>query len=322
MKYKHIPVMLEEVIEHLHPKKDEFFIDCTLGGGGYTFAISKLVGQNGGVLSFDLDEFAINNAKEIIKSNKINNVILANTNFKNLKDVVKKEYSSKKKFDGIVLDLGMSSAQLDDKERGFSFHANKNLNMSFAKEDYCKVEYILNNYHEREILRIFRELGEEKFSYNIVKNIIKKREKEIIKTPKQLLQIIEDSIPTKEKILYRDRIASRIFQALRIETNDELNNLKILLPQAVSLLKKGGRLIVVSFHRLEDKIVKDFFKTESIDCLCPPNIPICKCNHKAKIKIKYFKNKNKKQKFLKPKQKETNKNKRSESAVMRVAIKL
>lgn len=322
MKYKHIPVMLEEVIEHLQPKKNEFFVDCTLGGGGYTFAISELVGQNGGVLSFDLDEFAINNAKEIIKNNKINNVILVNDNFRNLTKAVDKKYSLGKKFDGIVLDLGMSSAQLDDKERGFSFHANGDLNMSFAKEDYCKVEYILNNYHEKEILRIFRDLGEEKFSFNIVKNIIKRRQEELIKTPKQLLSIIEDSIPTKEKILYRDRIASRIFQSLRIETNDELNNLKSVLPQAIDLLKTGGKIVIVSFHRLEDKIVKDFFKKESTGCLCPPNIPICRCNHKAKIKIKYFKNKNKKQKFLKPKQKEKNKNKRSESAVMRVATKL
>ncbi len=320
--------MIEDVIEHLNPKKGEFFIDCTLGGGGYTFKIAELVGDNGGVLSFDLDKLAIDNAKKIIKKNNIKNVILVNDNFKNLIVAVGKFYKSNKKFDGIVLDLGLSSAQLDDKNRGFSFKNDVELDMSFDNSKENKAMDIINYYSEKNIIDIFKKFGEERFSVNIAKKIIKERNNNKIKSTKQLMDIIENSISTKEKKIHKDKIAARIFQSLRIATNDELDNLKLILPQAVSLLKKGGKLIVVSYHSLEDRLVKNFFKKESTGCICPPDIPVCRCNHEIKLKIKYFKIKNtncpkgKKQKFLKPKQKEKIKNKRSESAIMRVAIRV
>ena len=261
MIYSHIPVMLNEVLEYLKPKSGQKYIDCTLGGAGYTVAIAKKVGDSGQVIGIDLDKLAIKHAQEIISEQKLKNIILINDNFKNLKKEITKKYSKSEKFDGIVFDLGLSSAQLDDEARGFSFKGERPLDMSFGPVNEKSTEEIINHYSLLELTKIFQEYGEEKHAYQIAKAIIKARQEKTIKTTGDLVSIIEKTIPFR----YRSKIhpATRVFQALRMETNEELTSLLEVLPDALSLLKPKGRLVVVSFHSGEDRIVKRFFKGES-----------------------------------------------------------
>jgi 16S rRNA (cytosine1402-N4)-methyltransferase len=260
MIYFHIPVMLNEVLEYLKPKSGQKYIDCTLGGAGYTVAIAKKVGDSGQVIGIDLDELAIKHAQEIISEQKLKNIILINDNFKNLKKAITGKFSKSEKFDGIVFDLGLSSAQLDDEARGFSFKGERPLDMSFGPVNEKSTEEIVNNYSLLELTRIFQEYGEEKHAYQIAKAIVRARQEKSIKTTGDLVAIIEKTIPFR----YRSKIhpATRVFQALRMETNEELTSLLEVLPDALSLLKPKGRLVVVSFHSGEDRIVKRFFKGE------------------------------------------------------------
>ncbi len=261
MSYQHIPVMLNEVIEYLKPRSGHKFIDCTLGGAGYTTTIAKKVGSQGKVIGIDLDELAIMNARIIISEQKLENITLLNGNFKNLKTIIGENFSEDTKFDGIVFDLGLSSAQLDDEARGFSFKGERPLDMSFGPDNTNSTEEIINVYPLLELTRIFREYGEEKHAYRIAKVIIEERKIKRIKTTADLVQIIEKAVPFR----YRSRIhpATRVFQALRMETNEELVSLKEVLPVAINLLKPKGRLVVVSFHSGEDRIVKRFLKGET-----------------------------------------------------------
>ncbi len=259
MTYQHIPVMLKEVLEYLNPKTDDHFIDCTLGGAGYTFALAEKVGKKGKVIGIDLDQLAIENAQQKIKEKKLNNIILVLDNFKNLKTIVTDNMAAETKFNGVVLDLGLSSAQLTDETRGFSFKGDRPLDMAFGSSEKS-TEEIINNYSLEDLTRIFREYGEERQAYRIAKAIVNTRKANPIKTTTDLVTIIEKVIPAR----FRTRIhpATRVFQALRIETNDELNSLREVLPVATELLEPGGRLVVISFHSGEDRIVKRFFKSE------------------------------------------------------------
>jgi 16S rRNA (cytosine1402-N4)-methyltransferase len=255
--YFHIPVMLKEVLELLDIKKGGQYFDGTLGGGGYTRAISQAVGEKGKILSTDLDPLAIDNFLE----NKLENVVVINDNFSNIKKVVlkNKKFLLKNKFDGIVVDLGLSSAQLEDEDRGFSFQHNSNLDMSFGPQIENSTYWIINNYRPLELERIIKEYGEESWAKKIVEHIVVYRKKKRIETTQELAEIIAGAIPRK---FWAKRIhpATKTFQALRIETNQELESLKEFLPQAIELLDKGGRLVIVSFHSLEDRIVKNFFR--------------------------------------------------------------
>lgn len=255
--YFHIPVMLKEVLELLDIKKGGQYFDGTLGGGGYTRAISQAVGKKGKILSIDLDPLAIDNFLE----NKLENVVVINDNFSNIKKVVlkNKKFLLKNKFDGIVVDLGLSSAQLEDEDRGFSFQHNSNLDMSFGPQIENSTYWIINNYRPLELERIIKEYGEESWAKKIVEHIVVYRKKKRIETTQELAEIIAGAIPRK---FWAKRIhpATKTFQALRIETNQELESLKEFLPQAIELLDKGGRLVIVSFHSLEDRIVKNFFR--------------------------------------------------------------
>ncbi len=314
MEYKHIPVMLAEIIEYLEIKEGGFYIDCTLGGAGYTFAIADLIGPSGKVLAIDLDDLAIKNTKMQISELALNNILVIQDNFRNLKEIAKNNLGTKQKFDGVVLDLGLSSAQLDDRKRGVSFkNLEAPINMAFRSGTSSTYD-ILNNYSENSLYRIIREYGEERFAKNISKNIIKKRKSSKIAKVGDLIKIIESSIPKKFRQKNINQ-ATKTFQALRIETNKELENLKLVLPQVVELLKKGGRLVVVSYHSLEDRIVKNFFKNESRECICPEEVLLCECNHKPNLKIVT-------KKIVTPKEFEIKKNKRARSAKMRVAQKL
>ena len=310
--------MLKEVLDYFNPKKGENFIDCTLGGSGYTIAIAKKIGRKGKVLAVDLDKLAIENAKLQITNYKLHNIILAYGNFKDLQKIVQEEFEEEEaKFSGIVFDLGLSSAQLKDKSRGFTFQLDAPLNMSFGQTTDDRrqtTEFIVNNYKDKELEKIIREYGEERFAGRIARKIVERRKEEPIKTTGRLVKIIRSAVPAAYAH-GRIHFATRAFQALRIATNRELENLEQVLPQAVDLLAPGGRIAVISFHSLEDRIVKRFFKKESIGCLCPPDVPICQCEHKAKLKILT-------RKVVRPSEEEIGNNPRARSAKLRVAEKI
>jgi 16S rRNA (cytosine1402-N4)-methyltransferase len=281
MPYKHIPVLLNEVTEALNPQSGQIYIDCTLGGASYTSALAQAVGKNGKVLAIDADEMAIKNAESIVQKNNFQNVILVHDNFRNLADIVKEH--DLKGADGIVFDLGLSSAQLDDESRGFSFQGDRPLDMAFGAGEVISTQKIINSSPLSELTRIFRELGEEPQAYRLAKEIIAVRKNKTIKTTKELVDIILKITPTR---FLKTKIhpATRVFQALRLATNDEFASLKNALESTTDILKIGGRLAVVYFHSGEDRIVKRWLKQESLDCLCPPGAPVCVCSHKARLK--------------------------------------
>lgn len=254
MDYFHIPVMLKEAIEYLQIKLGGNYIDGTLGGGGYSKVISEKIGEQGSLLSIDLDPLAINN----FLLNNLKNVVVVNDNFANLEEIVKQNKKGQK-FDGIVVDLGLSSAQLDDRDRGFSFLNDTDLNMSFGPASENDTEYIINSYSVRDLESVIKEYGEESWARKIANSIVLYRRKKKIKTTKELVDIITSTIPRKFWSR-KTHPATKTFQALRMETNGELDNLKKFLPAALKLLKKEGRLVVISFHSLEDRIVKNFFR--------------------------------------------------------------
>ncbi len=255
--YFHIPVMLEEVLDFLQVKKGGQYLDGTLGGGSYTRAISSLAGDQGLVLSFDLDPLAIDN----FLSQALNNVVVINNNFSQIREVVLKNKNEllKSRFDGMVLDLGLSSAQLDDMTRGFSFQGEAPLDMSFGPQIDNSAYYIVNTYSQSDLERIIKDYGEEPWAKKISENIIKNRRQNKISSTKELAEIIATTIPQK---FWSRKIhpATKTFQALRIETNQELENLKEFLNQSLDLLESQGRLVIVSFHSLEDRIVKNYFR--------------------------------------------------------------
>ncbi|MEA3463890.1 MAG: 16S rRNA (cytosine(1402)-N(4))-methyltransferase RsmH [Patescibacteria group bacterium] len=311
-KYQHTPVMLNEVLEYLNPQPDQYFIDCTLGGAGYTIAIAKKIEPKGKVLAIDLDDLAIKNAESQIKRQKLKNIILVNDNFKNLSKIAKK-YFSNKKINGIVFDLGLSSAQLQDRNRGFSFQKDALIDMAFGQSEISTIN-IINKWKEEELKKIIKEYGEERFAKKIARAIVDYRKIKQIKTIWQLIEVIKSVIPKRYQY-GKIHPATRTFQALRIATNNELENLRQVLPQALDLLVSGGMAAVISYHSLEDRIVKHFFKTESRDCICPLSYPACRCQHKARIKILT-------KKVIRAGEEEIRNNPRARSAKLRAAEKI
>lgn len=309
----HVPVLLKEVIENLNPKPNQNFIDCTLGGGGHALAILKLNSPRGKVLGIDLDKSAIEIVKLKMKNEKLkaNRLIAVNANFKDLKKIVLQ--NNFKNISGILIDLGFSSMQIADPEKGFSFLLDAPLDMRYGEEGETASE-IINNRPRSELERILKEYGEERFAKQIAKEICEARKRKPIRTTFELVGIISKAVPKRFQH-GRIHFATKTFQALRIAVNDELNNLKSFLPQAVEILAPGGRLAVISFHSLEDRIVKYFFKRESTDCLCPKEIPFCQCKHKASLKIIT-------KKPIIPTEEEVEINPRSRSAKLRVAEKI
>lgn len=282
MKDFHQPVLLDEVLNFLNPKTNQNFVDCTLGGSGHTEEILKRTGPNGKVLGIDLDPLALKTAQEATKQYK-NRTVFVKDNFKNLKKII--EDTNFGKVDGILLDLGLSSGQLHDQGRGFSFLSEGNLDMRFGQQTELTAEYILNNFKENELTDIFKNYGEERLARPIAKRIIEQRKLASIKRPEELVAIIAEIYKKYFHGRSKTNPATKIFQALRIAVNEELHNLHTILPQTIEVLNSGGRLVVISYHSLEDRIVKDFIKQESKDCLCPPEFPVCQCQHKKSIKI-------------------------------------
>lgn len=312
--YNHVPVMLTDVLEALEPRTGQRFIDCTLGGAGYTSALAQAVGAEGLVLAIDLDQSAIENAEQVLKKQKITNVILIQDSFKNLAQIVASQ-ASQLLFDGVVMDLGLSSAQLADEGRGFSFKMDTPLNMAFDQAKKNETQDIINYASEEELTRIIRDYGEERFARRIARAIVERRKTAHLTMTGELVDVISSAVTGAYRNDKRINFATRTFQALRIATNDELVALQELLPQALAVLKPGGKIVAVSFHSLEDRIVKQYFKKESTNCLCPPRAIICSCGHQAQVKILT-------KKPILPSDEEINTNPRARSAKMRVAQKI
>ncbi len=271
--FKHKPIMLNEVVDGLNIKKDGTYLDCTVGGAGHSTAIAKKL-KSGMLLCLDKDEDALSVSEERLKSF---NAKLYHTDFKNFEEAL--EHFKVDKLDGILLDLGVSSYQLDTKDRGFSYNMDAKLDMRMDKTQELSAYEVVNTYSKEELAKIFREYGEEQFANNIAKHIVQDRQEKKIETTFQLVEIIQKAIPAKIRFK-GSHPAKKVFQAIRIEVNSELDKLYDTIIKLFQHLNKGGRLAIITFHSLEDRIVKKAFSLLSTDCLCPPSAPICVCGHK------------------------------------------
>jgi len=299
----HTPVMLKEAIQSLSIQPGGRYVDCTLGGGGHAAAIMQHSAPGGQLLGIDADPEAIKVARMKLEAYG-SSVLLVNDNFVNLEAICVK--NNFKPVHGILFDLGLSSLQLNGSNRGFSFQSEAPLDMRFNPDQKVTAADIINTYPEAELARIIWEYGEEGYSRRIARCIVKERP---VKTSLELAQIVERALGSR-----RGRIhpATKTFQALRIAVNSELEHLELALKQAVNLLGFEGRLVVLSYHSLEDRIVKRFFKQESSDCICPPQAMNCTCNHTARLRLIT-------KKTITPSAEEVKINPRSRSARLRAA---
>jgi len=281
MEFKHIPVMLNEVIENLNIKSDGVYVDCTVGGGGHSLEIVKKL-KTGHLYAFDRDEDAIKKSSETLKKYS-NKITLIKANYKNAPQILCE--LGVNKIDGFLIDLGVSSYQIDEGDRGFSFVNNGKLDMRMDRqENVLTAEEIVNTFSQEKLANIFQIYGEEEFARPIAKNIVLARANKRIETTFELRDIIEKSMP-KKIVFSRGGASKKVFQALRIYINGELDGLDNLLESLVEMLNAGGRGTVLTFHSLEDRIVKNVFKMDATDCVCPPKTPICICGHKASVKL-------------------------------------
>ncbi len=278
---KHVSVMFNECMEALSVKPQGVYFDGTLGGGGHSQGILERSSPDGKLIATDLDTYAINRASERLKEYE-GRFIFVNDNFKNFVNI--KEELGVEGFDGILLDLGVSSFQLDDRERGFSYLAKEvQLDMRMDNKNPISAQTVVNDYSEAEIKRILSEYGEERFAGSIAKNIVAFRKSKRLETVGELINVIEKSIPGKFQ--HDGHPAKRTFQALRIEVNGELDGLYETIIDMARSLKKGGRIAILTFHSLEDRIVKKAFKELECDCICDKNLPVCVCGKKKEIEI-------------------------------------
>lgn len=278
----HIPVLLEEVIEYLKPQTGEMFIDGTAGSGGYIHGILK-ANPKAKVLGMDLDQASLDKIKKDFAERGLGqNVILTHANYATVSEVARKNNFTS--VSGFVLDLGFSSEQVDKPERGFSFRQKGPLDMRYDTAQKKTAADVINGYPEKNLTEIFREYGEENFSSRIARNLVKARSEHPFQDTVEVFHVIKESLPKPVRHRAEDS-ARRIFQALRIEVNGELENLRKVLPDALKLLRPGGRLVVVSFHSLEDRLVKNFFAQQAQDCVCPPEFPTCVCDKASTLRI-------------------------------------
>ncbi len=267
--FKHYTVMLNEAVDALQCESGKIYVDCTLGGGGHSELILSRIQPDGRLIAFDIDDDAIKHSKERLKN--YNNVTIVKSSYTNIKSELAK-LGINKITGGVILDLGASYHQLTKAERGFSFSKDAPLDMRFDMSSDFSAKDVVNSYKEDDLVRIFSEYGEERFSKRIAKKIVETRAKKRIETTGELADIIVSATP---KIKSSIHPATRVFQAIRIEVNNELKNVNFVLHDILDLLDKGGIISVISFHSLEDRIVKRFFKHESQKCRC--NDIICKC---------------------------------------------
>lgn len=281
MEFLHKPVLLNECIENLSIKPDGVYLDGTLGGAGHSLEIAKLLNENGLLIGIDRDIEAIKASSKRLDG-VLPQVILVNDNHKNIKDVLRK--LAVDKVDGILLDLGVSSYQLDNPDRGFSYRYNSPLDMRMCTDDKITAKSVVNEYTKDELIRIFRDYGEEKWASRIAEFIVERRKNCPIETTFELVDIIKSAIPAGARV-DGGHPAKRVFQAVRIEVNGEIDNLKHSIEDAIDSLKPGGRICVISFHSLEDRIVKEVFNNAAKGCICPPDFPQCVCNKKKSVNI-------------------------------------
>ena len=306
MTFNHKSVLLDEVIESLNIKADGYYVDGTLGGGGHALEVVKRL-KTGKLIGIDQDMDAINAATQrLIDYSK--SVISIRDNYVNIENILKKE--NIEKVDGIYIDLGVSSYQLDNAERGFTYRFDAPLDMRMDDRNELKASDIVNEYSESELFHIIRDYGEDRFAKNIAKHIVEYRNKKRIETTFELVDIIKASIPMKIQVT-GGHPAKRTFQAIRIELNKELEVLTDSINVMIDLLKPGGRLSVITFHSLEDRIVKQAFKKAESPCVCPKKFPVCVCGNKSKGRVIT-------RKAILPGEEELEENSRAKSAKLRV----
>ena len=279
MEFYHEPIMLKEITEGLEISPSDIFMDCTLGGAGHSSAILPLL-KDGFLVGIDKDNDALEYSAQRLE--KLGRFALKKADFKNFENVL--EDFGIKQVDKILVDLGVSSHQLDVGERGFSFRFDGPLDMRMNQNQDKSAWHVVNFYPKEKLTKILYEYGEEKFAPKIVANILKHRKIKAIDTTKELNEIIEEALP-KKYVYTCGGAAKKTFQAIRIEVNAELDGLETALQKMIDRLAPKGRLAVLTFHSLEDRIVKNVFKVNATDCLCPPDAPVCVCGHKATIKI-------------------------------------
>ena len=280
MEFKHVSVLLDECINALNIKEDGISVDCTLGGAGHSSEIVKRLSSDGRLIGFDQDKDALKAAGERLKDYK--NVTYVHSNFYAIYDVLTDLGIDG--VDGILMDLGVSSYQLDNGERGFSYMQDAPLDMRMNRENEFSAYEIVNTYSEEELYRIIKEYGEEKFAKRIASFIVKNREEKNIETTLELVEIIKAAIPAKAR-REGPHPAKRTFQAIRIEVNKELEIISKTILDGVKKLNKGGRMAIITFHSLEDRIVKNTFKELANPCTCPSEFPVCVCNRKPEVKL-------------------------------------
>lgn len=307
MKFEHIPVLLNEVIDGLNIKPDGIYVDGTLGGAGHSIEIAKRL-TSGKLIGIDQDINAINKAKEVLKD-YLDKVILVHDNYSNIERVLRDLNIDG--VDGILLDIGVSSHQLDEDERGFSHNKDARLDMRMDTTSDFSAWDVVNKYSKEELERIIKIYGEERWAKRIAEFIVEYRKNKTVDTTLELVEIIKKAIPEKARASGHHP-AKKTFQAIRIEVNDELRVLEKSIAVMVRLLNTGGRLCIITFHSLEDRIVKQSFVYLNKDCICPPETPICVCDKQKEIEILT-------KKPIVPTKEEIKRNPRSRSAKLRIA---
>ena len=307
MVFKHTSVLLEETVDGLNIKPDGIYVDGTLGGGGHAYEVCTRLSNKGRFIGIDQDEAAIE-AASIRLRDFGERVTIVRSNYCDMK--LRLQELGIDKVDGIVLDLGVSSYQLDTAERGFSYRVDAPLDMRMDRRQKMTAKDIVNDYSEMDLFRIIRDYGEDKFAKNIAKHIVAERENGSIETTGQLIEIIKRAIPMKFQKT-AGHPAKRTFQAIRIELNRELEVLRESLDDMIDLLNKDGRICIITFHSLEDRIVKSIFKRNEDPCTCPSHFPVCVCGNVSKGKVVT-------RKPILPSERELEENSRSKSAKLRV----
>ena len=310
MKFSHTTVLQNEMVSHVLTNTNGTYVDCTLGGGGHSLALAEGLSNLGCIIGVDQDGEAIEAAKERLRGAQCK-FISVRDNFSNINGILKE--NGIEKVDGFIFDLGVSSHQLDDGARGFSYMNNGKLDMRMDQRNSLTAYDVINTYTEEHLRNIIRDYGEERWASRIVDFIDRARMRRPISTTEELVHVIKAAIPSAAR---RDgpHPAKRTFQAIRIEVNRELAILHDSFVDAVSMLKPKGKIGVITFHSLEDRITKQTFKELSTACICPPELPMCVCNHKAVVKAK--------NKAIEPSAGEIEVNPRARSAKLRVAVKL
>nr|UWI49236.1 16S rRNA (cytosine(1402)-N(4))-methyltransferase RsmH [Clostridioides difficile] len=311
MEFHHVSVLLNECIENLKIKPDGVYVDCTMGGAGHSKEIVKKLSDKGLFIGFDQDKNAINTARERLSEYE-SRVKFVHSNFENIKEELEK--IGVYKIDGVLADLGVSSHQLDEAERGFSYMQDAPLDMRMDVRCEFSAYHVVNTYTEDELTKIIKDYGEDNWAKRIAKFIVEERVNKPIETTGELVDIIKKAIPKKARI-DGPHPAKRTFQAIRIEVNNELGVITKMINDASSIMNEGGRICIITFHSLEDRIVKNAFKYLASDCICPQHLPICQCDKESEVKIIT-------RKPILPSDEEIEVNPRSRSAKLRVAEKI